>query len=210
MYRTHLSALALAAAALISAPAFAGGVAEPVVMAPVAAPAPVAGTDWTGFYGGLQLDFLTNGEDDGGATDGEFDGILYGVFGGYRYDFGNVVAGVELDYLHGSGDFETTTGINAGDVDDIDYQLTRVGVELGYDAGPALLYATGGYSYLEIDVPLGEFEDDGFFYGVGVDYLVTDRITVGAELLHHQWNDFEVDDNDFSATTFGVNVGFQF
>ena len=36
----------------------------------------------------------------------DFDGHLYGVFGGYRYDFGQLVVGGELDYMVGEFEFD--------------------------------------------------------------------------------------------------------
>lgn len=207
MTRTTIMALALAATAVTAAPALAGGTVEPVVMAPVAVPAPAPVADWTGFYAGVQLDFI-NGTDRGFGNDADFDGHLIGIFGGYRYDFGTIVAGVELDYMTGEGDFDVVGGPTV----DIDYDaLHRIGVEVGYDAGPALIYATGGYASLELTIPgFSSDPEDGVFYGIGMDYRISDTWTVGAELLRHDFLDFAIDTNDLRATTLGLNVAFTF
>ena len=120
--------LSLAAVSLFAVPAFADGVASPEPQPTIAVPA----EKWTEFYGGVQLDFIDG--DSAGAGDAEFDGTLFGIFAGYRHDFGSLVGGVEVDYVTGDGDF---TPIDpAGPVFDMDYDsLLRIGAELGYDAG---------------------------------------------------------------------------
>jgi hypothetical protein len=57
--RTGGIAALTATLSLGALPALAGGVAEPAPMPAVipAAPAPVAGADWTGFYAGAQIEY---------------------------------------------------------------------------------------------------------------------------------------------------------
>lgn len=187
--------------------ALAGGVAEPTPMAPQAEPTP----DWTGFYVGLEFGTITDGTDRGFGTDADFDGTLLGFFGGYRYDFGEFVVGAELDYVMGSGDYTPLDGPDAGNDLDIDYNaITRIGAEAGYDAGPALIYATAGFAALDITLFDTDFSDEGHFFGAGIDYRVTETVTLGAELLHHDFSDFEVDENDLKVTTFSINAAFLF
>ena len=197
-------------AALLSAPAFAGGMAEPAPMPPVSLPPAAPASDWTGLYGGVQLEYFGNGEDRGFGFDADFDGTLAGIFAGYRYDFGSIVAGFEIDYLLGSGEQTPITGPAVGQVNDVDYTLRRVGVELGYDAGPALIYAGIGHAHLGFDFVLGDFEDPGHYFGLGMDYRVTDSITVGAEINRNVFNDFAADNNDLTFTTVGLNLAFTF
>lgn len=196
--------------ALAMAPfaALAGGMAEPAPEAtyvPPAAPAP-AGYDWTGAYGGVTLEY-GDVEFDGGLT-GSGDGALYGVFAGYRYDFGNFTLGAELDLTAADIDISgpAVDGFN-GNIDTVH----RLGIEGGFDAGPALIYGTGGVAQATATADSGaEFSDNGYFYGVGVDYLVTDQIIVGAEVLQHEFDDFDGTGADVSATTFGINAAFRF
>ena len=47
-------------------------------------------------------------------------------------------------------------------------------------------------------------------YGLGFDYAVNDRWTVGGEVLQHQFDDFDATGNDFDATTLKAKVGLRF
>jgi outer membrane immunogenic protein len=184
-------------------PALAGGVAEPAPMPAVvpAAPAPIAGTDWTGFYAGGQIEYGDVGVSGAATDDGT--GALGGIFAGYRYDFGSYVIGAELD--HNLADIDLPAVV--GTIDSV----TRLGVEAGFDAGPALIYATGGAAWANVgDTGGADLSDDGYFYGVGFDYAVTDRMTVGAELLQHEFDNFDGTGLDVDALTFGVNAALRF
>lgn len=212
--RTGRLALAAGAVTLAAMPAFAGGMAEPAPAPAVvpAAPAPMPSADWTGAYGGIQLEYgdLGIGEDAniiGGITENEDtsgDGFLGGIFAGYRYDFGNYVVGAEIDHLASDIDIEVD-GVE-GSLD----RITRLGVEAGYDAGPALIYGTIGAANASVSIDNEDSNSNGLFYGIGMDYAVTSQWTVGAELLQHEFDDFENIDTDVDATTFGINAAFRF
>ena len=191
-------------AVFLATPAFAGGVTPSLPQRPVV----TTDAQWTGGYAGLQFGSV-DGES-AGAGDAEFDGTLYGLFAGYRHDFGAVTGGVELDFMVGDGDF---TPINpAGPVFGIDYnRILRVGAELGYDAGQVLPYATVGYAFLNLGRPVGDATGNGYFYGMGLDVRVTERVTIGAELLQHEFSDFNnTANNQLDVLTFGLNVAFTF
>ncbi|WP_460273649.1 outer membrane protein [Celeribacter sp. ULVN23_4] len=196
MKRIATPAIALATLAL-TAPAFAGGYSEPVVEQPVmAAPVPVAvGTDWTGGYAGATLGY---GWADGALDDS--DDMTYGVFGGYDYDFGNFVLGGELEY--NATELENDTA-------DLD-NLTRLKLRAGYDMGKTLVYGVVGAAYAEADIDGSSYSDTGYVYGIGMDYLMTDNIAVGAELLQNEFDGFDGSGSDLSATTLGARVSFRF
>ena len=196
------------AALLLPAAAMAGGYVAPAPAPEIipVAPAPV-GTDWTGLYGGVQLEYgdLTV-DDNAGNPFAEGDGALYGVFGGYRYDFGTIVVGAELDLTAADITIEDLTGTPIGSLDSV----IRLGGEVGFDAGRALIYGTAGYARATATLTGVERSDDGYFFGAGVDYLVTDQISVGVEVLQHQFDDFDGTTLDVEATTFGINAAFRF
>ena len=193
--------LALAAVvAVLAGPALAGGLNEPVFdPAPIApAPAPIAmGPDWSGFYAGGQLG--SGDVNAGGGTTG--DGILGGVHAGYRFDFGGFVAGVEADY--DAADVNLGGGVSLDDV-------ARLKLQAGVVAGPALVYATGGAAWAGVDLGGTSERDTGWFGGLGVAYPVTSNITVGGEVLRHQFDDFSGTGTDIRATTATARVSFRF
>lgn len=185
-----------------AAPAFAGGindpVAEPEVMAaPVAMAAPSA--DWSGFYAGAALGY-GDIDSNGAGLDGS--GAIGGVLAGYRFDFGNTVAGIEADY--------DTSNIDLGDgLGELD-SVARLKLSGGYEFGRALVYGTLGAARAEATVGGADLSGNGYFGGVGVDYAVTDRVGVGAELLRHRFNDFDATTVDLDATTLKARVFLQF
>ena len=194
--------------ALVLSPlaAVAGGYVEPAAVAPLpVAPAPApTGYDWGGFYGGVQLEYGdAQIDDNAGNPFADGTGEVYGLFGGYRYDFGNFVVGAELDLMVASIDIGGAFG---GTIDTIH----RLGVEAGYDAGPALLYGTVGVAQASATRGGLDLQDNGIFYGAGIDYLVTDQIVIGAEVLQHNFDDFDGTTLDVDVTTFGINAAFRF
>ncbi len=201
-FTTSTLALALG---VVAAPAFAGGLAQPVAD-PVAPAAPVAvapvmtGSDWTGFYAGAQLGYGQSETNDDPKTFDE-DGALYGAQVGYNYDFGQFVLGGELDY--------TATDIKS-DVADIE-GVARAKVRAGYDAGSFLPYVTAGFARAYTADNLGDDDQhDGYLYGAGVDYKVTDSIVVGGEVLQHEFEDVGNTGLDLDATTVAARVNYQF
>lgn len=208
MIRPVLTAIA----ALATAPAFAGGdvpnPAPPPVIVPVAAE-----QDWTGFYAGGQLDYIANAENSASSIGflTSFTGHLTGVFAGYRYDFGDIVVGGEIDYMVGTYDVDRISPSILLLSPTQEVELLRVGGELGYDFGDVLVYGTAGYAHITMDTGAGINDGPGMFYGLGVDYRVSDRVTVGAELLQHHFSDFPTATAlDHDLLTFGVNFAITF
>ena len=168
------------AGSLAATTAFAGGYVAPVVEpAPVVAPVvPVeAGTDWSGFYAGLQYG---KGSAEASDRDGDTDLDGYGVHAGYLHDFGKYVLGGELDY-------------NKVELDDadIDGDLIRLRGRAGYDFGKIQPYLTLGVAKASVDGGNVDISETGITYGVGVDYLVHDRFSVGFEYTRNDFSDVD-------------------
>lgn len=201
MKRTLTSALIAAPLAFAGTFAAAGGLAEPIA---TPAPTPVAvapvvvatGNDWTGAYAGLSLGY---GDVDADGIDGDFEGTTFGGHVGYNYDLGNVVLGAEFEGI-GTDDFTSdSTGAELENV-------LRAKVRAGYDAGAFLPYVAAGVAQATVE---GE-EDEGYFYGVGVDYAVSDSFTVGGEYLRHEFEDFNNSGSDITADTAALRVSYNF
>lgn len=176
------------AASMSASASFAGGYVAPVVdTAPVIAPVvPVeAGTDWAGFYAGLQYG-QGNAELSDGLGDSDYD--AYGPHAGYLFDFGKVIAGAELDY-------------NKADLDDVDgdADLWRLRGRVGYDMGRFQPYATLGAARISIDDEAGDISETGITYGIGAEYLVTERFSVGAEYSRSDFSDVAEDETGISG-----------
>lgn len=152
-------------------------------------------SDWTGFYVGGQLGYAGVDTDISDSSD-EFIG---GFFGGYDYDLGQWVIGGSLDY-----DF--TDADVAGGIAEVE-NIFRVKARGGYKFGNNLFYGTAGYALAETD-NLGS--DDGYFVGVGYEYLVNSNFSIGTEVLYHEFNNFNSTDVDVEATTVQIRGTFRF
>ncbi|MEQ9259567.1 MAG: outer membrane beta-barrel protein [Roseovarius sp.] len=160
-----------------------------------------SGYDWTGFYvGGMagygELDPNSNAAN---LIQPDSDDAVYGLLAGYNYQFSNrFVLGIEADWA--SANMSSTTpcfnpafNCNAG-MDSIATLRARAGVALDR----VLLYGTAGYAHMEYSGytqaigPNTVFPDSsdigGWTYGVGLDYALNDRVTIGAEA---RWAEFD-------------------
>lgn len=197
------SIAALLATAALSTPALAGGptVVDPEPMV-TAAPAPVIlpSADWGGFYAGAQLGYADI-DSNGAGLDGN--GWLGGIHAGYRWDFGQYVAGAELDYDAASIDLGTAPG------DKLD-SVARLKLIGGAEFGNSLIYATAGAARASATLSGVDRSDNGWFVGAGVDTAINDRWTVGGELLQHQFDNFDNSGVDLDATTLKAKVSLRF
>lgn len=189
--------LTAVAASLLASASFAGGYAEPVTEAAVAPSAAyAAGTDWSGFYAGLQYgtgDLSASFR--GVSVDaGDFD--AYGIHAGYMWDLGGFVVGAELDYNKVALDGDS----------DADGDLMRVRGRLGADLGRFLPYATLGLASLSSD---GESES-GATYGLGADFLVSDNFSVGLEYSTHDFDDVDGTGINIDADLVQIRASYRF
>ncbi len=196
-------AAAVVLTSVLAAPAFAGGpvqvTPEPVI---VPAPAPVVsyGNDWSGFYAGAQLGY---GDTDSNGAGFDGNGAIGGVHAGYRWDLGKTVLGVEADWD------KTSLDLGAAGTDSLD-SIARLKLQAGYDAGPALIYATAGAAHANASVGGVDLSDSGWSLGAGVTYAVNDQWTVGGEVLTNRFDDFDGSGVDLDTTTATLRVGFRF
>jgi outer membrane immunogenic protein len=189
--------LAALSASAIAAPAFAGSIAPATMEPMIETPAPVAmtmGRDWTGGYAGLQLGYADVGTSDDGLGG---DDVIGGFTAGYDWDFGNFVLGAGLD--------ADIADLSVGDL--TLERVYRLKVRGGYDLGNGLLYATAGGVGADID---GLGYDTGYFVGAGYEHMVTDTISLGGEVLYHEFDNFKDSGVDVDATTFQIRANYRF
>ncbi len=182
-----------------TATAAVAGSADPAPVAPVvAAPIPVQADDWTGLYAGV-----TGGWSMGETVGvGDFDGILYGGFLGYNYQFdGGFVLGAEAAFTTGELEF------NGGGTFEPTYIDLKARAGIAVDR--ALVYASGGYTIANF---ANNDEGAGFNVGAGVDFLVFDNVFVGVEYIYRDIEDTVANPaawNDTSSTI-QARVGITF
>lgn len=170
------------------------GLAAALSTAPIAALA----QDWTGPSVGLQFGNID--VDTSGAAALSGDNVFYGIRGYYDYDFGDFVIGGGFQY--------DTTDIGLGGVTTVD-SVFRVGARAGAGFGQTYVYGTGGFA--RVNTSSGVVGDsNGYFVGFGLEYALTDAISLGGEVLYHEFDDFNLAGLDAEATTVGVSLNYRF
>lgn len=177
------------------------------VMASFCAGQAAAQERWTGWSADV---FVGNTTETSSSDDGYFEnveptGTIYGVGGSYRFPLGHMVFGVEASATMGSVEdsdtLVTCTVADCGFNEEVTYTVNssysgRFGVSVGHEFGPVLVSALAGievrdrgiYSEVDSDDPDSEdfFYDQtwaafGPYYGLRVEYALTDRTAIGAE-----------------------------
>lgn len=180
---------------------------EPLVMPAEATVITNPGGDWGGGYAGLQLgygtaDFTTD------LDDYDTDGVIYGFHAGYLWDFGDWVAGPELQYDFTDLDISSDGGSGSFD------EIARLNLRAGRDLGRSLIYGSIGIAYANFDgvsgALSGDLDDPGWVVGIGYDYKATENWVFGAQYQYHQFDDFGADGNDVDFGTFHLRASYQF
>jgi outer membrane immunogenic protein len=190
--------------AISSASAFAADL--PSRAEPVAPVAYVPAFSWTGFYLGGELGWIqTNPKYTTAAlllgtpfavmSGSSKNGLTYGILGGYNYQVGQLVLGVEGDfagwtvgairYTAVTGDFLTAHSRWGGSIRG----------RLGYAADRALFYVTGGAAFVsnQTSIPTtgisigGDGTNLGWTVGGGIDYAITNNWFTGVEYRYTQY-----------------------
>ena len=162
---------------------------------------------WSGFNGGIQLSYGDGFQDYGGGTDYDIYGTSYGIFAGYMWSNGAWAYGAELAYA--KAEFHEYDPQN--EAYNFNHTLD-LKLRAGYAMGQALVYGTLGYGFSEWEEGSTASSDlydvEGVLIGVGLDYLVTDRVFVGGEVLRRGMDgDYPF---DADITTFTLRAGMKF
>lgn len=92
--------------------------------------------------------------------------------------------------------------------------MTRLALRTCRAAGAFLPYATLGVGTARLAEPvvLPNFDATALSlsYGVGVDYALSDNTMIGAELTHHEFEEFPLPNTDLSLNTLSLSATFRF
>jgi outer membrane immunogenic protein len=177
---------------------------------PMKAPAVVPMTStWTGFYAGAHFGYGWGTEDSTATTtNSNFNsgfvfptddptGVLGGFQGGYNYQFGQWVVGIEGDYSFSgvSGDITTPSQKIAGNLTASNSQITwlaDITGRVGYAWSNWLLYAKGGAVWTHVEAnsnttgpspstTSGNETRSGWLIGGGVEWAVMEHVSLKLE-----------------------------
>lgn len=224
--------IAASAAALLTVPAaHAGGFTAPVVEAEpvvVVAPAPVAAA-WEGGYVGASLGYAFGGDDRIGENvagvlvntlgKAELSGPNVSLRGGYRWQRGNWVVGPELSYTIGDISDEFDYGTASTFESEVN-STAAIKLKAGYLVRPDMLvygtagWTTGDFTYVNDGNEL-DYDADGYVVGLGVERMLTDRMSITGEYEYSNFGktDVEISPGVISKATpefSNVKVGLNF
>ena len=211
--------------------------------------APVAGYGWNGFYAGVSAGYAAGDVDvhdtNGGVAPGPFsyspDGGIGSVQAGYNFEFNSFVLGIEGDIgymgFDGNGIIGSASATSHQDLTLDGGLYGDLTGRLGYAFGPALIYAKGGFAFFDGEakqtttnpgyVTTGTDTFTGWTLGAGLEYLLTQKVSVKLEYQHfdfgsqggHQTNvgdpssptGFEFQNNtELTAETVKVGLNYRF
>lgn len=178
------------------------------------APAPYRAPRWTGFYVGGQVGYgeaSYDGVFDSGeanprerafADDLDLSGAVGGIHVGYNLQSGNWVFGVEGDFNWTDWQDKSLDALPNAVTDfvtgNVEYLATIRG-RLGYAVDRSLFYVTAGVAfadaeYTAVNGPNNsrgklDFDDVGFVVGGGLEYALTDRISLRVQGLYYVFDD---------------------
>jgi outer membrane immunogenic protein len=173
-----------------------------------------AGFNWTGFYVGLNGGY--GWADYGGFTQPE--GGFGGIQAGYNYDFGGLVLGLEADLQLAALREDIVFGDpGVSGYIGLDYFGT-VRARAGLALDRLMPYVTGGLAYSRAAVRVNnngvelESTDDfvGFAVGGGLEYSVTNNVSVKGEYLYANFGEGNLDGADYDLTAHAVRVGLNY
>ncbi len=164
---------------------------------------------WSGFYAGIHAgavdsqtgirdeDYTLFDADGATAVTNDLTGLM-GIHGGYNWQIGNKVFGIEADYSWTSAGrtrfFNNTDQYLSSDLNGFGSLRGRAGVAVDN----ALLYLTGGIGYVHADIGGGDnFVDEfvsesnflSFVAGAGAEFKLRSDLSLRLEYMHHLLND---------------------
>jgi opacity protein-like surface antigen len=164
---------------------------------------------WQGPYAGIAGAFGNGFQDFTGGLNYDLEGQMLGVVLGYNLaPNGPWVFGGEAAVSSGSI-YEAQIG---GSETYPEFEFTRMldlKARAGYSFGTALVYGSLGYSLATYSNDGDKSNIGGLLYGLGADYLVSDRVFLGAEYVKRRADDASLG-FDADLDTFSLRMGLKF
>ena len=177
---------------------------------PVAAAAQDASA-WAGAYVGVQAGFGTGGQEYNPASIYDLEGKGVGVHAGYLWSSGALAYGVELAYAR--TDYAEVDLVTGTTYPEYNFNHTLdLKARLGYGMDRALIYGVLGYGFSEYEDgntdPGNLYDIEAPIFGLGVDYMVSDRFMIGAEILRRDLDSGDYFQADLTTVTLRAGVSF--
>lgn len=219
--------LGLTGVAALASVALAGGAdaADLYTPPPVYEPAPAYVFNWTGFYVGAHVGYgwgdadVKNKDEFLYDFSPDIDGPFVGAQGGFNYQVGNIVLGLEADVSWADIDGKDSTdfgGVGPFGETTVEQEIEWFGTvrgRLGYAMGELLPYITGGFAWARSErksewdgqiFPPGSTSDKnthtGWVIGGGVEWAFTRNVTAKLEYQYL----------DFGSETYELDLGAAF
>ncbi|WP_341368229.1 outer membrane beta-barrel protein [Yoonia sp. BS5-3] len=207
--KRHLSTSILIT--IFANPVLAGGLSDPIIPPPpLPAPATVPFDWYVGLQAGPAAGDLIPELPDTAFPETSVEGAFYGLHGGVQRSFGAITAGVEIDYNTASSALEDEDNLVSAEID----TLAHLKIRAGGNLGSALIYGVAGLAYASGEIqPIGapvEVADTAPFYGIGTDIMLSESISVGAEVLLHEFENVDDSAVDVEFTTAMLRVSYHF
>lgn len=169
------------------------------------------GGPYIGLFGGFSAGEYESrlglyGEPTAISTDMSTGGFIGGVQVGYDWQFGNEVVGVVADFAFANSDGSTSLDLCCMTIEAasrLDYVGT-LRARAGKIYGRTLVYGHGGFAYGRTEYEIEAFGSDlfeaeessiGWTAGAGLEFALTDHVSLGTEYAYISLENDGIDDN---------------
>lgn len=162
--------------------------------------------DWSGLYAGAQLGMGNFSID--GTGDASVDGTglaleaPYGIHFGYAWAFEEFIIGGELSY--------NKLAAKSGDETLDDESLLGLSARVGLPIGNFQPYVKIGASQISLEDSGTSVTENGVVYGLGAEYLLSDKIILGAEFVRNSFTNISDTSADVDVDTMQFRLSYKF
>lgn len=168
-------------------------------------------SSWAGFTVGLQASQGHGSQEYGPITAYDIDGSASGVFVGYMMTSGAWAYGAELSYAKADYHEVETDGSATFPAWNFNHTVD-LKARAGYAIDRALVYGVLGYGFSEwengTEGAADLYDIKGAIFGFGVDYQISDRVFLGAEVLRRGMDADSLFDADLTTVTLRAGMKF--